>query len=63
MDTLFLSFYSQCRKGIQGLINTTSSYCLPFEICANELNLKSLNVLKLDGLQTPLKLLFLTIFF
>ena len=47
----------------QVIINTTSSYCLPFKICANKLDLKSLNVLKLDGLQSPPKLLFLTIFF
>ena len=53
----------KCRQLIQGLINTTSSYCLPFKICANKIDLKSLNVLVLDGMQTSPKLLFLTTFF
>ena len=43
-------FHSQGRQVIQGLINTTSSYCLPFKICAKKLDLKSLNFLKLDSL-------------
>ena len=33
-------------------INTTS-YCLPFKICAHEIDLKSLKVLIVDGLYTP----------
>ena len=50
-DTLvFSSFYSQCRQVIKGLSNTTSSYCLPFKIYPNKIDLKSLNVLIIYGL-------------
>ena len=39
------SFCSECRQAIEGLINTTSSYCVPVKIFA-----KSLKVLIIDGL-------------
>ena len=59
----FSSFCSQCRQAFQGLINTTSSYCLLFKIWANRIDLESLKVLIFNGLQTPPKLSFFTIFF
>ena len=59
----FSPFYSQCSQVIQCLINTTSSHGLPFKIYANKFDLESLNVLILDGLQTPPKLCFFAIFF
>ena len=61
-DTLVLSFYSQYRQVFESLINITSSYCLPFKIFTNKIDLKSLKVLILDGLYTTLQLLFLEIF-
>ena len=59
----FCHFIVNVGQLIQDLINTTSSYCLPFKICANKIDLKNLNVLTLYGLQTPPKLLCLTILF
>ena len=53
MGHFSLPFYSQRRQVIESLINTTSSYCLPFKICANKIDLKSLKVLILDAFVNP----------
>ena len=42
--------FSRCRQLFEGLINTTSSYCLLFKICANGTHLKSVKFLISDVL-------------
>ena len=37
----------------EGLVNTTSSFCLVFNICANKFRLEGVKLLILDGLQNP----------
>ena len=59
----FLSFYRECMQVIEDLIDTPSSFCLLLKIYANKIDLESLKVLILDGLETHLQQLYLTIFF
>ena len=49
----FRRFIVNVGKLSMSLIITTSSHCLPVKICANKIDLKSLKVLKFDGLHTP----------